>query len=138
MATGTQLQKSAQMMPGQPQLTDRLAGLWGRTRVRWGQMHPAQRGWAVVVALLLTGLVGGIFWYGMRPDWRVLYADLDPEDVRQAGQVLAQAQIPFESAPNGTGILVPAAQLDKARLVTAAKGVKSGRLALKSSTSPTG
>ena len=128
MATGTQLQKSAHTIPGQPQLTDRLAGLWGRTRVRWAQMHPAQRGWVVVVALLLAALVGGIFWYGMRPDWRVLYADLDPEDVRQAGQVLAQAQIRFEPAADGAGILVPAAQLDKARLVTAAKGLKSGRL----------
>ena len=42
---------------------------------------------------------------------------------------LAQAQIPFEPSPDGAGILVPAAQLDKARLATAAKGgVKSGRL----------
>jgi flagellar M-ring protein FliF len=128
MATGTQLQKSAPMIPGQPQLTDRLAGLWGRTRVGWAQMHPAQRGWTVMLILLLAGLLGGLFWYGMRPDWRILYADLDPEDVRQAGQVLAQAQIPFEPAPNGAGIMVPAAQLDKARLVTAAKGLKSGRL----------
>ena len=128
MATGTQLQKSAPTIPGQPQFTDRLAGLWGRTRVGWAQMHPAQRAWTVVLILLLTGLVGGLFWYGMRPDWRILYADLDPEDVRQAGQVLAQAQIPFEPAPNGSGIMVPAAQLDKARLVTAAKGLKSGRL----------
>ncbi|MGD0292556.1 MAG: flagellar basal-body MS-ring/collar protein FliF [Terracidiphilus sp.] len=128
MATGTQLQKSAQMMPGQPQLTDRLAGLWGRTRVRWAQMHPAQRGWTVVLILLLAGLVGGLFWYGLRPDWHILYANMDPEDVRQAGQVLAQAQIPFEPSADGTGILVPAAQLDKARLVTAAKGMRSGRL----------
>ncbi len=29
MATGTQLEKSAPATPGQPQLTDRLAGLWG-------------------------------------------------------------------------------------------------------------
>jgi flagellar M-ring protein FliF len=126
MATGTQLQKSAQAMP--PQLTDRLAGLWGRTRVRWAQMHPAQRGWTVVLILLLAGLIGGLFWYGLRPDWRTLYADMDPEDARQVGQVLAQAQIPFEASANGMGILVPAAQLDKARLVTAAKGLKSGRL----------
>ena len=129
MAAGTQLQKSAQAIPGQPQLTDRLAGLWGRTRVRWAQMHPSQRGWTVVLILLLAGLVGGIFWYGMRPDWRILYADMDPEDVRQTGQILAQAQIPFEPTPDGAGIRVPAAQLDKARLATAAKGgVKSGRL----------
>jgi flagellar M-ring protein FliF len=103
MATGTQLQKSAPTIHGQPQFTDRLAGLWGRTRVGWAQMHPAQRAWTVVLILLLAGLVGGLFWYGMRPDWRILYADLDPEDVRQAGQVLAQAQIPFEPAPNGSG-----------------------------------
>jgi flagellar M-ring protein FliF len=54
---------------------------------------------------------------------------MDPEDARQTGQILTQAQIPFEPTANGAGILVPAAQLDKARLVTAAKGsVKSGRL----------
>ena len=128
MATGTQLEKSAPLMHGQPQLTDRLAGLWGRARVGWAGMQPAQRGWMLVAALLLAALVGGLFWYGLRPDWRILYADMDPEDVRQAGQVLSQAQIPFEPSANGAGIMVPAAQLDKARLLTAAKGLKSGRL----------
>jgi flagellar M-ring protein FliF len=128
MATGTQLEKSAPLMPGQPQLTDRLAGLWGRVRVRWAGMQPAQRGWMLVVALLLAALVGGLFWYGLRTDWRILYADMDPDDVRQVGQALSQAQIPFEPSANGAGILVPAAQLDKARLLTAAKGLKSGRL----------
>ena len=128
MATGTQLEKSAPLMVGQPQLTDRLAGLWGRARVGWAGMQPAQRGWMLVAALLLAALVGGLFWYGLRPDWRILYADMDPEDVRQAGQVLSQAQIPFELSANGAGIMVPAAQLDKARLLTAAKGLKSGRL----------
>jgi flagellar M-ring protein FliF len=128
MATGTQLQKSAQAMPGRPQLPDRLAGLWGRMRVRWAQMQSAQRIWSLVAALLLAGLIGFLAWYGLRTDWRTLYADLDPEDARQVGQVLATAQIPFEPSANGSGILVPAPQLDKARLVTAAKGIKSGRL----------
>jgi flagellar M-ring protein FliF len=129
MATGTQLEKSAPATHGQPQLTDRLAGLWGLGRVRWAQMQPAQRGWALAAAALLVALVGGLFWYGLRTDWRTLYADLDPEDARQIGQVLTQAQITYEPTANGTGIEVPAAQLDKARLATAAKGgVKSGRL----------
>ena len=115
MATGTQLQKSAQATPGQPQLTDRIAGMWGRTRVYWAQMHPAQRGWTVVLILLLAGLIGGLFWYGLRTDWRTLYANMEPEDARQMGQVLVTAQIPFQPTPNGTGIMVPASQLDKAR-----------------------
>jgi flagellar M-ring protein FliF len=128
MAAGTQLQKSAQAVPGQPQLADRLAGLWGRARVRWAQMSSAQHVWALVAALLIAALIGFLAWYGLRTDWRTLYADLDPEDARQVGQVLTTAQIPFEPAANGSGIMVPAPQLDKARLVTAAKGLKSGRL----------
>ena len=129
MATGTQLEKSAPATPGQPQWTDRVAGLWARGRVSWARMQPAERGWAFVASLLLTGLVGGLLWYMLRPDWRILYADLDPADARQIGQILAQAQIPFETTDNGTGIRVAAAQLDKARLATAAKGgIKSGRL----------
>jgi flagellar M-ring protein FliF len=91
-------------------------------------MPPAQRSWMLLVALLLASLVGGLFWYGLRTDWRILYADMDPDDVRQASQALSQAQIPFEPSSNGAGLMVPAAQLDKARLLTAAKGLKSGRL----------
>jgi len=92
-------------------------------------MAPAQRGWVVVSALLLIALVGGLTWYALSPDWRTLYVNLEPDDARQIGQILAQAQISFEPTADGAGILVPAAQLDKARLATAAKGgVKSGRL----------
>ena len=128
MAAGTQIEKSGLARAGEPQLADRMAGLWGRGRVRWAQMSGSQRGWTLVAGVLLAALVGGIFWYGLRTDWRTLYAELDPEDLRQAGQALVQAQIPFETTPGGAGIRVPAAQLDKARMATAAKGLKSGRM----------
>jgi flagellar M-ring protein FliF len=92
-------------------------------------MQPAQRSWALLAAILLAVLAGGVLWFALRTDWRTLYADLDPEDARQMSQTLTQAQIPFEPTASGTGIRVPAAQLDKARLLTAAKGgVKSGRM----------
>jgi flagellar M-ring protein FliF len=128
MANATQLEKSAQAIPSQLQWMDRLAGLWDVARVRWATMQPAQRRWALTTATLLAGLIGGLLWYGLRTDWRVLYADLDPEDARQTGQILAQALIPYDATAGG-GIRVPADQLDKARLVTAAKGgIKSGRM----------
>jgi flagellar M-ring protein FliF len=110
-------------------LADRIAGLWGLAKVRWAQMHPVQRGWAITGVLLLGAVAGGLLWYTLRTDWRTLYVNMDPDDARQAGQTLAQAQIPFEATADGAGIQVPASQLDKARLATAAKGgVKSGRL----------
>ena len=128
MATGTQLEKTPPTL-GQVQKGGRWSGLWGLAWVRWAQMAPAERGWVVVAALLLAALLGGLAWYGLRPDWRTLYAGLEPDDARQMEQVLAQAQIPFEPTIDGSGILVPAADLDKARLAAASKGgVKSGRL----------
>ena len=78
MATGTQLEKSTPAIPGQPQWTDRLAGLLGRGRVSWAAMRPAERGWAAVAAVLLAAMAGGLLWYALRTDWRTLYANLDP------------------------------------------------------------
>jgi flagellar M-ring protein FliF len=129
MATATGLEKSAPRAPGQVNFPDRLTGLLAQGRVRWATTPPTQRTWALVAAGLLLAMLGGLLWYGLRTDWRTLYADLDPEDARQIAQVLTTAQIPFDATPNGTGIRVPSDQLDKARLATAAKGgVKSGRL----------
>jgi flagellar M-ring protein FliF len=129
MATGTELQKNAGAIPGNVPLAAGLSTLFTRARVRWAGMQPRQRGWAIVLALLLGGMAAFLLWNALRTDWRILYADLDPEDARQIGQTLTQAQIPFDVAANGGVIRVAAPQLDKARLATAAKGgVKSGRL----------
>ncbi|MDE3188545.1 MAG: flagellar M-ring protein FliF [Acidobacteriota bacterium] len=128
--TGTQMEKSPPAAGGQgQQLAAGLHAMWTRARVQWASIPSAQRGWSLAAAALLGALVGGILWYGLRTDWRTLYAGLDPDDARQTGLTLTQAQIPFEVDANGTAIRVPAPQLDKARLATAAKGgVKSGRL----------
>ena len=105
----------------EPQLCGRGPGWAGQPCPRGsaaGQFHAA----------MLSILFGGLLWYGLRTDWRTLYAGLDPDDARQVGLTLTQAQIPYDVADNGTTLRVPAAQLDKARLATAAKGVKSGRM----------
>ena len=129
MAPGAQLEKTAPTMPGQPQWTDRVAGAWGRARVTWGRLAPGQRRGAIVGGVLVTAMVGLVIWLMARPDWRTLYTGLEPDDARQIGQILAAAQISYDMTPDGTGIRVPAAMLDKARLAAAAKGgVKSGRL----------
>jgi flagellar M-ring protein FliF len=129
MATGTQLERAAPAIAGQARLSSRMAALFQLGRVRWAAMARSQQRWTVAALVLLAGLLGGLIWLGVRPDWRVLYSDLEPEDARQTVQVLAQAQIPFDVTEGGTVVRVPAAQLDKARLATAAKGgVKSGRM----------
>ncbi len=129
MATATQLVRPGPGTPGPAAWTDRFTGLLTRERAWWAARTNRQRGWTIAAAVLLAALIGGLLWSGLRTDWRTLYAGMDPEEARQIGQSLAQAQIPFQPSEDGQGIQVPAAQLDKARLVTAAKGgVKSGRL----------
>ena len=64
MATGTQLEKTPPAL-GQVQKGGKWSGLWGLAQVRWAQMDPAQRGWAMVAALLLAALLGGLAWYGI-------------------------------------------------------------------------
>jgi flagellar M-ring protein FliF len=111
------------------QIVSGASALWTRARVQWASMTAPQRRGSIVAALLLGGLLGTILWYGLRTDWRTLYAGLEPEDARQTGQILTQAQISFDVTDNGTAIRVPAPQLDKARLATAARGaMKSGRM----------
>lgn len=129
MATESQLEKSSGAKPLSPPITGQLSAVWGRAQTQWSAMTSAQRRGALVAASLIAAVLGFLVWNGMRTDWRTLYVNLDPEDARQIGQVLTQAQISFEATPDGTGIRVPVAQLDKARLATAAKGgVKNGRL----------
>jgi len=129
MATGTQLQKVEPVKQASIPLAAGLGALWTRGRVHWAGLQARQRAWAMIAAGLLAGLIAFLLWSALRTDWRVLYADLDPDDARQIGQTLTQAQIPFDVSANGGVLRVPAPQLDKARLATAAKGgVRSGRL----------
>src|SRR5215475_1982354 len=105
-------------------------------------MAPVTRSWQRVMALprrtrTVLFVVGAAVLFSagifaslvMQPSWRVLYAHLDPTDARELGEELTAAKIPFDVTPDGTTLKVPADQLDKARLETAAKGgPKSGRL----------
>jgi flagellar M-ring protein FliF len=102
--------------------------LWRRTQGVWASMSGRQRNGAFAALLLLSGLMGGLSWYALRTDWRILYSGLDTEDARQVGLTLTQAQIPFDVADNGMTLRVPSAQLDKARLATSAKAIRSGRM----------
>jgi flagellar M-ring protein FliF len=108
----------APLLSASSRIVERLRTLPGRTRMML----------AGVAALALLG--AGIFLSVVaQPSWRVLYADLDPSDAREMADQLTAAKIPFDVAPNGGTIKVPADQLDKARLQTAAKGgPKSGRM----------
>lgn len=96
---------------------------------RIAQMDARQRAWLIAAVGCALVCFAGLLWYGMRTDWRVLYAGLEPDDARLMASELTAANIPFDVSPDGGTLRVPAANLDKARLTTTAKGgPKSGRM----------
>jgi len=96
---------------------------------RWNDMTVQQRVWLVGAALATLAVAGGMLWLSMKPDWRVLYAGLDPRDEQQVSAQLTQAGIKYDVTPDGATVRVLADQLDKARLQVAAKGMpQSGRM----------
>jgi flagellar biosynthesis/type III secretory pathway M-ring protein FliF/YscJ len=112
MAPGTQLEKAAPPVPLPAGFAGRLAALWQLGRVRWATLAPSQRRWSLVAAVLMASVLGGLAWYGLRTDWRTLYAGLDPADAREIGQTLTQAQIDFEPTADGTGNVRASVTLD--------------------------
>src|SRR5215831_7861953 len=124
---GAQLEKRGTAAQ-EPSLAAGASALWVRAQVAWAAMQPNQRGWMIAAAATMAILLSILAWLGLRTDWKTLYSGLDAEDARQIGLALTQAQIPYDVSENGTTLRVPAPKLDKARLTTATKGVKSGRM----------
>jgi flagellar M-ring protein FliF len=96
---------------------------------RFRQLDPARKKWLIGAVAFLLVCILALVWYATRTDWRTLYAGLDPADAREMASELTAANIPFDVSPDGTALRVPSDNLDKARLVTTAKGSpRSGRM----------
>lgn len=122
------LQVEKQMPAGGDLSRDGATAVWSRMQNVWSTMPIKKRRWTIISFLSLAGLISMLSWLGVRTDWRTLYSGLESEDARQVGLMLTQAQIPFELSDDGLSLRVPSAQLDKARLVTSGKALRSGRM----------
>ncbi len=86
--------------------------------------------------VLLAGsaaIVGFAVWFFVRlmggADYKPLFVGLSPADAQSLGQKLSAQNISFQLSTDGTSIMVPADQLDKARVGVASQGpLTSGRL----------
>ena len=77
--------------------------------------------------------VAGTIWVFValfgKADYKTLYSGLSSSDAQALSHRLSEKNIPYELTSDGTGISVPADQLDKVRLDLAAEGMpQSGRL----------
>jgi len=100
------------------QLREFAGGLSTRQRMLLG-------GGALLVAVVLFTFVHMLG----KPEMTALYSNMEPTDAQAMGQHLSAKNIHYELSPDGKSILVPADQLDTARLEIATNGTpRSGRL----------
>lgn len=72
---------------------------------------------------LVVGLVSAAAYYLSRPNFEVLYAGLDREDVSRIGSALKSSGISFDVNPEGNAISVPYGQTSQARMLLAERGL---------------
>jgi flagellar M-ring protein FliF len=115
--------------PGTTDIRERTKLAANELMARFRALDSATKRWLSVAAAFILICLIGLIWYGSSPDWRTLYAGLDPQDAREMASELTAAGIPFDVSSDGTSLRVGADHLDKARLVTTAKGgPRSGRM----------
>jgi flagellar M-ring protein FliF len=88
-----------------------------------------QKATLVVGAAAVAGTLWAFVTLLGKADYKTLYSGLSPGDAQSLARRLADKNIPYEVASDGSSIRVPANQLDKARLDLAAEGMpQTGRL----------
>jgi flagellar M-ring protein FliF len=73
----------------------------------WKQIGVAQRLSIGLVGLVGLAAVGGVLYFGTRPNWHVLYSELPQETAAKIYEIAKDAKIPVQLADNGRTVKVP-------------------------------
>ena len=97
-----------------------------RIRAVWDKIGLIQRALlvAIVVACLIIG--GLLIHWAQRPDMRLLYQDLAPEEAAQITEKIAEKSIAYELRNGGTSVYVPKESVYQLRLDMAKEGLPAG------------
>ena len=99
---------------------------FNRIKAVWEKIGLVQR--ALLVAIVTAcAIVGGLLvHWARRPDMRVLYQELAPEEAAQITEILGEKAIAYELRNGGTSIYVPKQNVYQLRLDMAKEGLPSG------------
>ncbi|WP_147820997.1 flagellar basal-body MS-ring/collar protein FliF [Salidesulfovibrio onnuriiensis] len=108
------------MAPALKEVMDKVTGFW-TDRTFSQRMLIAGLAASVILAFVLM-----IYWMN-RPNWKVLYTKLYPEDANKVVSMLQAAKEPYKLSDNGQTISVPADRVYELRLKIAGEGNLHGQ-----------
>ncbi|HIE26413.1 TPA: flagellar M-ring protein FliF [Candidatus Poribacteria bacterium] len=103
------------MLSSFSELKTDINGLWGRLSLMQKVIFS---GVSISVPIILV-----IVMLYYRPDYQVLFRNLEPDDVVTIENKLSSASIPSKQGEDGKSILVPAKNVHKSRLLLASQGL---------------
>lgn len=104
-----------------------LSNIKERFMTFWGQTSFSQRSFLIGMTVLsVAAFIGMIVWMN-QPDYRILYANLSPEDASRVVTTLQNEKVSYKLDNNGQTILVPADKVYDLRLKVAGDGVITGQ-----------
>jgi len=97
-----------------------------KIRAVWQKTSLVQRALLIAVVLTFT-IVGGLLTYwARRPDMRILYRELAPEEASKITEKISEQGIAYELRAGGTSIYVPEKKVYQLRLDMAKEGLPKG------------
>lgn len=81
----------------------------------------------LLVAVAATTLaIASVIWYGTRPEYKLLYANLPEQEAGRVVEQLGKMNIPYELGGGGTTIRIPDDKVYSVRLEMATQGIPKG------------
>lgn len=101
-------------------------GFLQKIRAIWQRLGIIQQ--ALLIAVVLTfAIVGGLLVHWARkPDMRMLYQQVSPEEAAKIVEKIAEAGVPYELRDGGTSIYAPKEKIYQLRLDMAKEGLPEG------------
>ncbi len=81
---------------------------------------------AVILSLVAGGFIALVIWTN-RPDYQVLFANLDTNDAGRISEKLKEKKVPFQLENGGRAIMVPDDKVYELRLELASEGLPKGQ-----------
>lgn len=92
----------------------------------WQKVGLVQRVFLIAIALTFFAVVALLTHWARKPDLRMLYLDLNPEEASKITEKIVEKGIAYELRSGGTSIFVPKEHVDQLRLDMAKEGLPIG------------
>lgn len=89
----------------------------------WKNIGIGQKVSIILITLVSAGIIGGILYFGSRPDWRILYSDLDSKTAAKVCDIIRDNNVPMNITNGGRTIMVPSKDVYAMRMKVAGEGV---------------